>query len=139
MSRVEGLAAQRKIVIKAPKNIPYNVHGDTDQLTELFVVMLDNAIKYSPEKSTITVKTSKSGDQVSVRIEDNGVGINSEDLPHIFERFYRADQSRNKNVISGYGLGLSLAESIMKAHDGVIKVSSKPGKGTTFILEFPAV
>ena len=138
LARIDDQSQERKIRLDVPEAIPFKVHGDVGQLTELFVVLLDNAIKYSPEKSTITVKATKSGDSIAIEIKDKGIGIKPEDLPHIFERFYRADQSRNKNIASGYGLGLSLAESIMKAHDGVIKVASNPGKGTTFILEFPA-
>jgi two-component system, OmpR family, sensor histidine kinase CiaH len=140
LSRVTAAADTKSIVLKTPKTLPYIVHGDPDQLTELFVVLLDNAIKYSPDKTQIVVTAAKSSDHVAVTIKDQGVGIKPDDLPHIFERFYRADLSRTKSVsASGYGLGLSLAESIMKAHGGVIKVSSKPDKGTTFVLEFPLV
>jgi signal transduction histidine kinase len=140
VDRVAPQAAQKHIELDVPTMMKQSVRGDNDQLTELFAVLLDNAVKYSPEKTKVKVTASKIDKQVLVTIADEGIGIRQEDLEHIFERFYRADQSRNKSVHpSGYGLGLSLAESIMKAHKGVIKVSSQVDKGTTFILEFPTV
>ncbi|KKQ44753.1 MAG: Histidine kinase,HAMP domain-containing protein,histidine kinase, partial [Candidatus Woesebacteria bacterium GW2011_GWA1_37_8] len=69
-------------------------------------------------------------------VSDNGIGISKSDLPHIFDRFYRADQSRNKNEISGFGLGLSIAKKIANLHSASIRVESKPGKGSTFTANF---
>lgn len=112
------------------------VNGDKQSLVDLFVILLDNAIKYSPEKSTINISVSKNDGHILVKIKDQGVGIKACDLPHIFDRFYRADNSRNKEKVDGYGLGLSIAKNIVDLYSGKISVDSKPGKGTEFIVKF---
>lgn len=113
-----------------------SILGDKESLTELFVILLDNAIKYSPKKSTINISINKTDGHVLVKITDHGIGIKASDLPHIFDRFYRADHSRNKEKVSGYGLGLSIAKNIVDLHDGTISVNSKPGKGSEFVSKF---
>lgn len=105
------------------------VTGNEESLTKLASILLDNAFKYSP-KPKIGVKTYGK----TLEVTDNGVGISKEDLPHIFDRFYRADKSRTKE---GYGLGLSIAKSIADAHGAKINVVSKVGSGSTFKVEFP--
>lgn len=134
--RVNTVAAVRKIHLKLPKTKAI-IYGDPDQLVELFVILFDNAIKYSPDNAIVTTEVKTAGTMVCVRIIDKGVGIADVDLPHIFERFYRADQSRNKSQVPGYGLGLSLAQSIAQAHQGKISVKSTYGKGSTFTVELP--
>lgn len=126
------------------KNITFNnqlqnfeVTGDKQSLTELFVILLDNAIKYSPNKSEIHINIQKEKDVVSVEIIDEGIGIKASDLPHIFDRFYRADSSRSKENIAGYGLGLSIAKRIVQLHSAKIFVKSEISKGTEFIVKFP--
>lgn len=133
-SRVSASAAARKISIKLPKTKAV-VHGDPDQLVELFVILFDNAIKYSPDKSAVNVEVKSNNQTVRVYVTDKGIGIAEIDLPHIFERFYRVDQSRNKSQASGYGLGLSLAQTIAQAHRGKLSVKSEYGKGSTFLVE----
>jgi len=108
------------------------VYGNEDSLIDLAVILLDNAVKYGDGKK-IEVVTKKEG---TLEVKDNGVGISKEELPHIFDRFYRADASRNKEKIDGYGLGLSIAKSIVDLHDATIQVKSKSGKGTTFKVSF---
>jgi signal transduction histidine kinase len=108
------------------------VYGNEDSLIDLAVILLDNAVKYGDGKK-IEVITKKDG---VLEVKDNGVGISKEELPHIFDRFYRADASRNKEKIDGYGLGLSIAKSIVDLHGATIQVKSKPGKGTTFKVSF---
>ena len=109
------------------------VLGDEDSLTELAVILLDNAIKYSGDGREIIVKTKSSG---TLSVQDFGIGIRKQDLPHVFDRFYRADSSRNKEKTNGYGLGLSIAESISNLHNASIKVESEVGNGSTFTVTF---
>jgi len=106
-------------------------------LTELFTILIDNAIKYSAESSKIHIKVKKVTPHAVVSIADQGIGISPQDLPHIFDRFYRADSARSKSGVGGYGLGLSIARQIVTAHSGSIHAKSTPNKGTTFTLRFP--
>jgi len=135
IKKVQPLAGKKKIsitnLVKERK-----MQGISQQLTEVFVILLDNAIKYSPEKSTITIVSKGKDKNVTVSVIDEGIGIDPQDLPHIFERFYRASKSRDKRYIAGYGLGLSIAKKIVEAHHGTILVESKIDKGTTFKLVF---
>lgn len=137
-TRLSDKAGQKNIKIKLPKTTLV-VHGDPDQLTELFVTLLGNAVKYSHDDSEVTVAASADSASVRVDIIDKGIGIAEVDMPHIFERFYRADQSRNKTKADGYGLGLSLAEAIVRAHGGEIRVKSIYGKGSIFTVVLPKV
>jgi two-component system sensor histidine kinase CiaH len=113
------------------------VNGDKARLIELFVILFENAIKYSPEKTKITVNSDETKDKISVHVTDQGFGISSDDLPHIFGRFYRADKSRSGT--DGYGLGLSIAQKIIETHNGTISVKSTESKGTTFVISFPLI
>lgn len=138
LDRLSSEIKANKVQIDLPKS-SLTAYGDPDQLVELFVTLISNAIKYSPKNTVIKVKISKHNDSfVKVDVIDKGIGIAEVDLPHIFERFYRADQSRNKTKIDGYGLGLSLAKSIVDSHGGSINVSSKYSKGTTFSVLLPS-
>ncbi|MEI8061504.1 MAG: HAMP domain-containing sensor histidine kinase [Candidatus Berkelbacteria bacterium] len=133
--KVESLAKKKNIDIDA-KLVHTKILGDKPSLTELFVILFDNAIKYSPSGSKIRVKLTSDGKHSEVSIRDHGVGIKSSDLLHIFDRFYRADQSRNKEKAEGYGLGLSIAKRIVDLHSGKISATSTPGKGTEFVVKF---
>jgi len=101
------------------------------------VILLDNGIKYSPERSKISLEVKKLGREVKIIIKDEGVGIGKEELPHIFDRFYRADNARTKSETNGYGLGLAIAKKIIDEHGGKIEVESKTGKGSMFIVILP--
>jgi len=114
------------------------VTGDRASLVELVSILLDNAIKYSPDKSKVKLSARKSGQIVRISVADQGVGINASDIPFIFHRFYRADRSRSKEVVDGYGLGLSIAKRIVDLHHGDISVDSTPGNGSTFRIKIPA-
>lgn len=128
------LAKTKHITIQTKGNNE-RVGGDLNSLVETFIIVLDNAIKYSPRNTRVSINTVEKNDYVISRISDEGIGIPPKDLLHIFERFYRADKSRSQTV--GYGLGLSIAQKIMDIHGGTITVESHEGKGTTFILSIP--
>jgi two-component system, OmpR family, sensor histidine kinase CiaH len=113
------------------------VRGDKDALADVVSICLDNAIKYSPEGSDISIHSKTDAKTASLVIVDAGSGIAPEDLDHIFERFYRADSSRSKSHVEGYGLGLSLAKKIIDLHKGTITISSRKGHGTTVTVTVP--
>ena len=114
--------------------------ADADEVhfTNLISNLIDNAIKYSREKLLIRIVTQRTGKNMSVRIEDNGIGMTKETQRRIFEKFYRAHTGNVHNV-KGFGLGLSYVKSVVDAHGGRIKVESTVGKGTIFILEIPLI
>lgn len=136
--RVKLAAEQQHITINSSGVGSDSVRGDHDQLLELVVTLLDNAIKYGQEGMEITLSSETTNGQVVLNVADKGLGIKASELPHIFERFYRADQSRTKNNVPGYGLGLSLAEQIAKQHNGSITAVSQVGEGSTFTVTLPA-
>jgi signal transduction histidine kinase len=113
------------------------VRGDHDSLIEVFVNLLENAIKYSDVPAQITLNGHTSGGRANILVSDKGRGMKASDLPYIFNRFYRADSSRSKTTAEGYGLGLSIVKQIVDMHHGVIRVESKPGEGSTFSIELP--
>lgn len=111
------------------------IEGDPKLIKELFRIFVDNAIKYTPENGTIKLITQVSGNNVIWAIKDTGIGMSDEHTSHIFERFYRADEARNKQY-GGTGLGLSIAKWIIDSHQGKIYVKSKPHIGSEFIIFF---
>lgn len=114
------------------------VCGDRDRLKQVLVNLLGNAINYTPKGGSVVVGLAKVQNQARLTIRDNGPGIPPEDLPHIFERFYRAEKSRTRSRDGkGFGLGLSIAYWIVRNHNGRIDVDSKVGVGTTFIVWLP--
>lgn len=121
-----------KIVTKLEKD----VYGfiDKDKLKQIMHNLLSNSHKYLNEDGLVKVSLSKGKDKIFIKVEDNGEGIPKEDLPHIFERFYRSDVSRNKTT-GGTGLGLTITKTLVEAHGGHIRVESKMGVGTKFIIE----
>lgn len=112
-------------------------YADTAMLEQLFVILLDNAVKYSPVKSTVHLTVKRQQGTVHVSIRDEGPGIAKQDLEHVFDRFYRADSSRTSGQTSGFGLGLSIAKRIADMHNAVIQLTSQPGKGTTATVILP--
>jgi signal transduction histidine kinase len=115
-----------------------SVIGDKDSLIDMISIFVDNAVKYSPAGGSIEINAGRHNKNIVTRIADTGSGINMSDLPHIFDRFYRADSARTKDSRGGYGLGLAIAKKIAEAHGGHIEVSSEVGKGTTFSVFLPA-
>lgn len=152
-----GDAVKRVSPLAKAKNIRFTsrlakgtIRGDRDQLTETFTILLDNAIKYTPQKGKIALNSKRNKKSLKVTVQDTGIGIGAKDLPHIFDRFYRADSARSRGGESGlpaveglpaeaggYGLGLSIAKQIVESHRGTIGVTSKSGQGATFTLTFP--
>ncbi|MHB8192274.1 MAG: sensor histidine kinase [Bellilinea sp.] len=111
--------------------------GDRDRLKQLLLNLAANAIQYTPTGKTVTLGLRLGEDQVELYVRDTGPGISQVDLPHIFDRFYRAEKSRTRSSSSGYGLGLSIADWIVKKHNGRIEVESKEGEGTVFTVRLP--
>jgi len=119
------------------QNVP-PVLGDVGQLKQLVINLLDNAIRHTPQDGSVTVTLESSTNRVLLIIEDTGSGIPKEHLPHIFERFYRADLARDR-ASGGTGLGLAIAQEIVLAHKGTIAVQSEVGKGSVFSISLPTL
>lgn len=112
------------------------VMGNGDRITQLLLIILDNALKYTPPGGTVTVSTFKEDAAVVLQVADTGMGIPAEDLPYIWERFYKVDKSHSR-ASNGTGLGLAIAEQIIELHQARAEVTSAPGQGTTFTIKFP--
>ncbi len=123
------------ITLETAAEMPLLV-ADVLRIEQVVSNLVDNAIKYTPANGRVCVKTARVGDELEVRIEDNGVGILPVDLPHIFERFYRADKARSREQ-GGTGLGLSIVKHIVQTHGGTVRAESVFGKGTTIVLSLP--
>lgn len=134
LGKVIPLAKQKHITIDNLVD-DYILQGEEQSLTELFVILLDNAVKYSPDNSEVKLNSKKTDHHIMITVSDNGTGITQKDCLHIFDRFYRADKSRSK--IAGYGLGLSIAKEIVESHMGSISVESEANHGTAFIIRLP--
>lgn len=137
--QAEKLARQKGITLacQAPDGIA-PISGDGGTLRRLFFILLDNAVKYTPPGGQIQVGINQHPEKVTVEVRDSGGGISQQDLPHIFERFYRSDKSRNRDS-GGAGLGLSLAKWIVDAHGGFMEVESAVDRGSTFRVSLPKV
>jgi heavy metal sensor kinase len=116
--------------------IPLHINGNAPALRRLFLILIDNAVKYTPRQGHFSVVLDACDGAAVTEIRDSGVGISSSGLPYIFERFYRADESRSRES-GGTGLGLSIAKWIVDAHQGKISVASKVGEGSVFRVEIP--
>ncbi len=110
------------------------VNGDRDRLKQVLLNLVTNAVQYTPPGGEVFLSLSKLGHQARLIVRDTGPGIPAEDLPHIFDRFYRAEKSRTRSKTGGFGLGLSIANWIVEQHGGQIKVESEEGHGTTFVI-----
>ncbi|MFA4981032.1 MAG: ATP-binding protein [Candidatus Omnitrophota bacterium] len=134
---LERPAKDKSLSVKV--NIPDNaakVAGDNKRLLQVFLNLLDNAVKYTPEGGSIAINASDKGNVVQIDISDTGIGISEKDLPRIFERFYRVDKARSREL-GGTGLGLSIVKHIIQAHNGQVWVQSTPGRGSTFSFTIP--
>jgi two-component system phosphate regulon sensor histidine kinase PhoR len=128
-------AKQLKSHLNFPPTLP-RVPADETRLQELIYNLLDNAAKYSRPGGTVFLQAETAGDAVRISVADQGIGISTEDLPRIFERFYRADKSRSGQQ-GGTGLGLSIVKHIAQLHGGSVEAESEIGKGTTISVLLP--
>jgi signal transduction histidine kinase len=136
VKKMSVIAREKKIIIE--NNVKdFKVSGNKYSLTDLMVILLDNAVKYSPEGGKVLVDVKKSKRAVTLSVIDFGIGISKKDLPHIFDRFYRAESARDRNGPGGYGLGLSIAKKIVDIHNGEIVIESVIKKGTTVKISLP--
>lgn len=134
--KIGPLAEQKKIDF-LNKVEECKFKGNKYALVDLLIILLDNAVKYSPENKKVVLTSTKTENYLLIEIKDEGIGIDPKDLPHIFNRFYRADSARSKETVGGYGLGLSIAQKIVQAHRGTITAKSTLNKGTTFVVNLP--
>ena len=127
---------EKQFDFTGPDEGPLWLYGDPDRIEEALGVLVDNACKYTPDRGRISIITRRHRDRVVVDVTDTGVGIPADDLPNVFDRFYRSDLSRSKQT-GGFGLGLAIAKHIVDASGGTITVRSILGKGTTFEVSLP--
>ena len=133
------LLAGEKIELHLTEIDQIQVNGDRDRLKQVLLNLVGNAIQYTPQGGDVFLSLGKVAEQARLIIRDTGPGIPAEDLPHIFERFYRAEKSRTRGKTTGFGLGLSIAHWIVDKHGGRIEVDSKDGRGTTFCIWLPLI
>jgi len=134
----EAVAFENDVTLDTEIENGLKVTGSESQLKQLLTILLDNAVKYAGPKGRVLMKVFRKQDKVIVSVNNTGEPISAEDLPHIFERFYRPDKSRAR-ADGGCGLGLSIAENIVQQHNGTITCTSSREEGTTFRVELPAV
>jgi len=136
VAQVQSLVDAKALTLSADL-ASAKLDGDHDSLVQLVVILLDNAIKYSPARSTVILTLKQQGEQLIAQVTDQGPGIEPEALAHVFDRFYRADASRGKAETDGFGLGLSIAKLIADIHHGHISLDSARGAGTIATLTLP--
>ena len=130
----QPIAEDKCITLTSRIPATFYANGDRQRLQRMVANLLDNALKYTASGGAVAVSVNGDKERAVISVTDTGVGISEEDLPHIFKRLYRSDQSRPQ---AGSGLGLSLALAIARAHGGDIAVESSPGKGSTFRVTLP--
>ncbi len=134
------LGEEAGIAVEMPIVEPCVIMGDTPRLRQLFLNLVTNAIKYTPRGGNVTISLVRRDGTAAFTVRDTGVGIAAADLPHIFERFYRADRVRSRMAErGGFGLGLAISQWIVQAHGGHITVSSRLGRGSTFTVTLPVL
>ncbi|MBR5701980.1 MAG: hypothetical protein IKX47_05895, partial [Oscillospiraceae bacterium] len=115
---------------------PLRVYGDQARIEQVIINIMTNAERYTPSGGSVTMELERSKDTIIVRVRDTGIGIPEEDIPHIFDRFYRVDKARSR-AMGGTGLGLSIAYEIISRHNGEIRIESKVGEGTAVSICLP--
>jgi heavy metal sensor kinase len=135
---MQPLAVQRGLRLTEDIQAVATVSGDQTRLTQLVINLVDNALRYTPQGGTVSVSVGSDREWAVLRVHDTGVGIAAEHLPHLFERFYRADPARAR-ADGGAGLGLAIAQWVTQAHGGQISVDSELGRGSTFTVRLPLV
>jgi signal transduction histidine kinase len=132
----EPQAVNKGVRIELNAMRPVNVEADPDRLAQVFVNLIDNALRHTPNGGSVIVELDASGNDAVLRVRDTGVGIPYRDLPHIFERFYVVDRSRTRES-GGAGLGLAIVKGIVEAHGGTIATESMLGSGAVFTVRLP--
>jgi two-component system sensor histidine kinase/response regulator len=134
---MQPLAKEKGISLQfEPSDGLPHVRGDKETLQEVFANLIDNGIKYNKDGGTVTVRTKENSSQLIIKISDTGIGISKEDMPFIFDEFFRV-KNESTQQITGTGLGLSIVKRMVEAHSGSIKVTSELGKGSTFTVSLP--
>lgn len=139
IKKFNGVSQDRKIDLILQTNSDNSfIYIDPDRMEQVFTNLIDNAIRHTNENGFVKVYADINSEEMHVSIEDSGIGIPEEDIPFVFERFYKADKSRTRNKQKkGTGLGLAIAKNIIDAHHGTISVNSKQNEGTTFTFSIP--
>ena len=130
------LAAEKHVGLQVDAASGLPIEGDREQIRQLVVILVDNALRYTPEGGSVAVIVGKAGSDVLLEVRDTGIGIPRDAQEHVFERFYRADEARNRDS-GGAGLGLAIAKQLVEDHDGKITVESEVGSGSTFSVRVP--
>jgi two-component system, OmpR family, phosphate regulon sensor histidine kinase PhoR len=134
----QSMADEKKIKIMLSCEERLSINLNAALIEQAFVNLLDNAVKYSGPGSSIEIEAQQMDAEIAISFRDHGIGIASEHLPRLFERFYRADPSRSRKL-GGTGLGLAIVKHIVNAHSGRVTVESTPGKGSEFVVHIPSV
>ncbi|HKU81463.1 MAG TPA: ATP-binding protein, partial [Candidatus Tumulicola sp.] len=135
----EPQAANKNVALQLSPLRPVRVEADPDRLAQVFVNLIDNAIRHTPAGGRVGVELDARGSDAIVRVRDTGEGIPYRDVPRIFERFYVVDRSRQRDGGGGAGLGLAIVKGIVDAHGGAVSAESTLGRGTTFTVRLPIV
>jgi heavy metal sensor kinase len=138
IGELEVLAEDRRITLTLDAHPIPPVLGDEGWLRHMMINLLDNALRYTPAGGAVTVWVGRVGDQAGIAVRDTGPGVAPEHLPHLFERFYRAESARDRES-GGVGLGLAIVKEIVQAHGGDVRVDSEVGKGTVFTVTLPGL
>jgi two-component system sensor histidine kinase BaeS len=129
------------LCVEADEGIPLTIYGDPGRLDQVLSNLVSNALRHTPAGGSITLDAApiheNAGDQVQLMVRDTGEGIAADDLPFIFDRFWRGDRARTHKEGAGSGLGLAITAQLVKAHGGTITVASTPGRSTTFTVTLP--
>jgi two-component system OmpR family sensor kinase len=137
-NQMSSLAGEKGITLASHPDCEMTVLGDEIWLTQMLVNLVDNAIKYTPPGGWVRIALAAAPAQAIIRVEDNGAGIAADQLQYIFERFYRADQARNRDdPAAGFGLGLAICNWVTHAHGGTLEVVSRLGHGSSFLIRLP--
>ncbi len=136
VGRIRSLAQSRNTSIHLATNGPVLFRADPEDLQLVWTNLLENAVRYSPEGSSVEVAVARTGEKAQIIFQDHGVGISASDLPRIFDRFYRGDRSRTR-ATGGFGLGLAIVKALVEAYGGSIAAESTPGTGTRMTVELP--
>lgn len=137
LSIMQGTAEKKNISLSCEVDINVNIFANRDRIKQMLINLVDNGIKYNHENGQVHVRAFKNEGKITISVKDTGIGMSNEHLPRLFERFYRVDKGRSRDM-GGTGLGLSIVKHIVNLYSGDIKVSSELGVGTEFIIRLPS-